>query len=191
MSKFEAVRNNTGGFKVTTTNPEPPWTKDDGKRISNYFYNGPKITLNSGIEISLQSLKQVLTYACVLEGIPWGPYYKGYVSDQVRWFKEERKRLGIENPACVVIEPEVLSLPVTEEVATSMQAFYGVESVSIAPVACRGLFECSRPVREEDKDGSELTIIWFQTEFMSPMPDYVVTRIREIDWEVVADNFLL
>jgi hypothetical protein len=191
MSKFEAVPNNAGGFKVTITNPEPPWTKEDGKRVGEYFYKGPQIIINSGITINLQNLEQNLTYAAVLQGIPWGPYYKGFVDSQVRWFKEERKRNGIENSAYVVIEPEVLSLPVSKEVCASMQSFYDVESVSIAPVACRGRFEYHKPVREEKQDGSELTIIWFQNEFMAPMPDYVIARIKQIDWEAVADNFLL
>ena len=56
MSKFEAVPNKAGGFNVTITNPEPPWTKDDGKKMNDYFFSGPQITLNSGIVISLKNL---------------------------------------------------------------------------------------------------------------------------------------
>lgn len=68
MSKFEAVFNKGGGCKVTISNPEPPWTKDDGKKVSDYFFKGPQITLNSGIVINLKNLIQRLTYATVLEG---------------------------------------------------------------------------------------------------------------------------
>jgi len=192
MSRYEAVRNEAGGFKVTITNPEPPWTKDDGKRISDYFFKGPQITLNSGIVINLQNLKQHLTYATVLEGIPWGPYFNGYVENQVRWFKEERKKYGEDNPAFVVIEPEVLDLPVSAGVLQSMHKFYKKEPVSIAPVACRGRFENPNAVRGGDKfEFSVLTIFWFQQEFLSPIPEYVIERIKGIDWEAVAENWEL
>lgn len=192
MSKFEAVPNDAGGFNVTITNPEPPWTKDDGKKVSEYFFKGPQITLNSGIVISLQSLKQHLTYSSVLEGIPWGPHHRGHVDDQVRWFREERKKYGEDNPAFIVIEPEVLNLPVSEGVLQSMKMFYGRESVSIAPVACRGRFENPNAVRGGDTfEFSILTIFWFQQEFMSPIPEYVEEKIKAIDWEAAAENWEL
>ena len=192
MSKFEASFEAGGGCKVTITHPDPPWTQEYGKIVSDYFFKGPKIMLNNGIEISLQGVKQSLTYGSLLEGIPWGPHHQGYVNSQIRWFKEECNRYGNDNPRFVLIEPEVLSLPVSEEICASMQSFYGIEPISIGPVACRGRFECNKAVRGADVfGGSELTIIWFQTEFMAPMPEYVVNRIREIDWEAEADNFEL
>ena len=189
MSKYTASYSE-GGCKVTITHPEPPWTSEDGKKVSSYFYKGPRITLKSGIEINLQSLRQHLTYSSVLQGIPWGPYYSGHVDDQVRWYKEERKKFGEGNPAVIVIEPELLDIPVSEGALASMRAFYGIEPVSIAPVVCRGRFENPNSVRGGGHfELSVLTIIWFQQKFMSPMPEYVVERIKEIDWEATAENW--
>lgn len=190
MSTLESSDKTREGCKLITTCPEPPWTREDGRKVSDYFFKGPQITLNSGIEINLMSLKQHLAYSSMIEGIPWGPKYEWLIKQEVRWFSEESKKYGEENPAFIVIKPVLINLPFPDSVLNSIHAFYKREPVSIGRVACRGYFEHPKMVREEDKLGSSgITVIWFQEEFMSPMPEYVIEKIKEIDWEALAENF--
>jgi hypothetical protein len=78
--------------------------------ISDFLYSGPKITLATGREISLQRLEQSLTYASCLEGIPYGPNYVSFVNMHLRWAEE---RYPDEN--IIVLEPRMKPLPISEE----------------------------------------------------------------------------
>lgn len=189
MSHYE-VNFQNGESRVTITRPDPPWTQEDAKKISDYFYKGPVITLDSGIEISLQSLKQHLGYSSLLEGIPWGEKVEWVIKQEIRWFKESCKQDDGSEPAFAVIEPQLMDLPFSQEKLESLHRFYKRKPVSIGPVACRGYFKHDNMVRVEDGCGySGLTIIWFQEGFQSPMPEYVVEQIKKIDWESAAENF--
>ena len=186
MSHFTATPTDQG-FKVVITNPAPPWTQEDSKALSDYFYAGPKIVLNQGTEIILRSVRQYLGYSSILEGIPWGPQYEWLINQTTRWFKERHKG---KVPAFCVIPPILQPLPFAPEKLAALREFYGREPVSIGPVVCEGNFESNSLARNGDgSDGSELTVIWFQDSFLTGMPDHVIEQIKALDWAALAENF--
>jgi len=180
------------GVRVIVTDPAPPWTTEDSRKLSSYFYHGPAITLYSGIVITLQSLRQHLAYSMILEGAPWGGRNDWVIDQTVYALKKSCSGDGDTPPAVVVIYPELLPLPFPDEKLQAIKTFSRREPVSVGPVACRGYFKHSNPVRGESNfDHSSLMIIWFQQEFHSPIPENVVEQIKRIDWDKEAENGLV
>lgn len=58
-------------------------------------------------------------------------------------------------------------------------------------VTCVGVLRCSFPARDPDKDGSMLTVVWFQDEYALPIDESVLSQLQTIDWEEVATDFEL
>jgi len=60
---------------------------------------------------------------------------------------------------------------------------------TIPEVTCTGRFR-SEPIGERDPACySELTIIWFQSEFVMPIERSVLEEIARLDWDALASNF--
>lgn len=165
--------------------------------LSDYFYKGPTITLNSGREINMQRIDQSLTYAHILEGTPYGPNFSGTVNLHLDWAKQKYP-----NRKIIVIEPRLRPLGIPEDELQKLRkppqvdesdAFSRIAEnrpapVSIGSVCCRALFE-SEALSEDTWGGSELFVIWFQDGFAMPIDPVVVEQIQNIDWDNTAQDF--
>jgi hypothetical protein len=58
-------------------------------------------------------------------------------------------------------------------------------------VRCIGSFNYPLPVRDQDKDISLLTVVWFQNEYALPIRDPALTQILNLDWESLATDIEL
>lgn len=164
--------------------------------LSEYFYTGPRITLNSGRVINMQRVDQGLAYAYVLEGIPYGPDYQRTVNLHLTWAKDRYPDRRI-----VVLEPRLRplgiaevelqrlrTLSLSEEADGSRRAGISYPApVSIGSVCCRALFE-SKPINGDVYMLSELMVLWFQDGFAMPIDPLVVEQIKALDWETVAQD---
>lgn len=180
--------------------------------LSEYFYKGPSITLNSGRDINIQRIDQYLTYAHILEGIPYGQQYNGLVDLHLRWAKQKYP-----NRKIIVLPPRLRELPLPEEDLSRLKSYRNVkdepldddldadeldrrsldnvinasyrnrEIVSIGSVCCRVLFE-SAPIDVSNGMMSELFVIWFQDGFCMPIDPQVEMQIMAIDWENNASD---
>ena len=55
-------------------------------------------------------------------------------------------------------------------------------------VRCIGVFSSIRPARDESKDESYLTFVWFQNKFAMPVAQKILDQIKSIQWnELAAD----
>jgi hypothetical protein len=178
--------------------------------LSDYFYKGPVIQLNCGREISLQGIEQWLTYAHILEGFPWNPYFKGTVRLHLDWAKERHP-----NRKIIVLEPRLRPLGIPEGDLERMKLAWkhaeelksrsrqGIkltfdevcqsdypEPVCIGNVCCTALFD-STPIDDVNFMGSELFVIWFQDGFAMPIDPLVVEQMKVIDWENEAVDYNL
>ncbi len=173
--------------------------------MSDYFYKGPSFTLAGGREITIQSLYQTLTYAHVLEGIPYGASLIGPVQLHLKWAQEkypERKIIVLEPRLrpLAIDPPELDKLQERWKKAEELKAFAAnggtltlrehmdtawTEPVCIGSVCCRALFESS-PVDRDKGMLSELFVIWFQDGFAMPIAPDVTEQIRAIDWDTEA-----
>ena len=164
--------------------------------LSEYFYSGPAITLNSGREINMQRIDQGLAYAHILEGIPYGPNYQGTVNLHLKWAKDRYPDRRI-----VVLEPRLRPLGIPEAELQNLHTLSQSEQsdtsgrfrisypepVSIGSVCCRALFE-SKPINRDVYLLSELMVLWFQDGFAMPIDPLVVEQIKALDWETVAQD---
>lgn len=178
--------------------------------LSDYFYKGPVIQLNGGREVSLQGIHQWLTYAHILEGIPWGPRFKGTVSHHLDWAK-----LRHPDRKVIVLEPRLRPLGIPEgdlerrklawkhAEELKSRAQQGIEltfdefcdseypePVCIGNVCCTALFE-STAIDKVNFMGSELFVLWFQDGFAMPIDPLVVEQMKVIDWENEAVDYNL
>lgn len=164
--------------------------------LSEYFYTGPTITLNSGRVINMQRIDQGLAYSYVLEGIPYGPDYQRTVNLHHTWAKDRYP-----NRRIVVLEPRLRPLGVpadelqklhtlSQSEASDVSRRAGInypEPVSIGSVCCRALLE-SKPIDGDAYMLSELMVLWFQDGFAMPIDPLVVEQIQALDWDAVAQD---
>ncbi len=140
------------------------------------------IKLESGWEVSLESLRQEKTYANVLEGIPRTKYNNDIIE---RWRSEAVKH---ERQRVVLIEP--VRTPVSSHFnQPGIEAMFGPPEC-LPKIVCLGLFQ-SGPVRNEREDFSLLNILWFQDRFALPIDHGVVAQIQKLDWEKLAYNWTI
>jgi len=135
------------------------------------------IALSTGRELGLQALTQQLTYEGLLEGLP-----------TTRINKSQMDRLVAEQRAKV--NPVYLVAPIETPIDLGPGRSYPFGSPATLPeVTCIGRFR-SEPFGERDPGCySELTIIWFQSEFAMPIEPSVLEEIASLDWDALASNF--
>lgn len=175
--------------------------------LSDYIYKGPEIELVTGRTINLQCLNQSLTYAHVLEGIPYGPDFADTVSLHYKWAQD-----SYPNRKIIVLEPRLRPLTIIEchlekltqnwerakQIASKSNngdAFTREdfrysgwpEPVCIGSVCCQALFE-STPIDKEAGMLSELFVVWFQDGFAMPVDPYVIEQLKSIDWDNQAED---
>jgi hypothetical protein len=66
---------------------------------------------------------------------------------------------------------------------------YG-QPVLIPHIACLARFGSADPARDPNQDYSALVLVWFQDEFALPIDPGVVERIRAVDWNAHATDYL-
>jgi hypothetical protein len=139
-----------------------------------------RIVLSAGRELRLQELSQRLTYEGLLEGLPTTEANRAQLD---RLVAEQRAKKRSMNPVYLVA-------PVETPIDLGPGTTYPFGSPATLPeVICIGRLQ-SEPIGERDPSlYSELTIIWFQSEFAMPIEPSVLEQIGKLDWDALASNF--
>lgn len=135
--------------------------------LGDFFYKGPSITLKSGQAITLQDISQTLTYANILEGIPYEVSAEEMADLHLKWAQDRFKSCKV-----MLLAPRLRPVP-------------GVEAMHIGNVCCTAIFE-SDAINEETFMISQLVIVWFQDGFAWPIDPSVVQQIKALDWNNLA-----
>lgn len=143
--------------------------------LSNFFYRGPALTLNSGRTITMHTLDQRLTYAHILEGIPYGSNYTSIVALHVEWAKQRYKTCNV-----IAVQPTLRPVPLQENGVPG-------DPVHIGNVCCTSYFE-STPLVDDPWMISKLVIVWFQDGLTMPIELQAVQGIKAIDWDSNATD---
>jgi uncharacterized protein (TIGR02996 family) len=138
----------------------------------------PRVTLRTGRELRLLNLRQHGVYAGLLEGLPTHEMNQRHIAHLVN---EEQTRGG---QAPYLIEPPERPI----EYKRDGPYPFGTPA-RIPGIACIGWFDSLRPARDANRDGSGLSIIWFQDDYAFPIDPGVYERIRAIDWDKHAHDF--
>ncbi|WP_026415997.1 hypothetical protein [Actinomadura oligospora] len=141
------------------------------------------ITLNSGRRVTLGSLEISSTYGGLLAGYPCAR-----LND--RKLARLAKRPESDHPTCPV---HLITPPrrYPEGKSGGRRPFGPVEE--LPALYCRGVFtsHCVTPNPDGAFDGSWLTVIWFQDDLATPVPDFAATAIADLAWDELAEDYEL
>lgn len=142
-----------------------------------------KLTLNTGREIMLTALRQGQTYAGLIEGLP-----NSEMNDRrIRASLADAQSWCLEGATPLLIAPTRRDfLRVPGDMASSGSGRRIPEWLPMVSSIAR--FQ-SAPARDEQMDGSTLTVVWFQAEFGPPVEPEIVSAIASLDWEAHASDF--
>ena len=137
-----------------------------------------EIKLNSGRIIYLCSLDQYRTYGGLIEGLPTKEINEEII---MRAVAEAKKHYDIEpyliQPTQQLYKPERYEDRRGDDIP-----------MTIPNIICVGVFESKKPARDFAHDISMITIVWFQNAFAFPIDEIVMSRIKMINWEVIAQD---
>ena len=137
-----------------------------------------KIVLDSGREIFLDSICQSHTYGGLLCGYP----------DKDM---NERIMKYVMETALEKMNPEVTYLvppPLIEVEMDDVKEYYK-DAIHIPYITCYAQFESSVIDKDDDSNGSWLTIVWYQDDFALPIDESVLEHIKTINWDDVAEGY--
>jgi hypothetical protein len=139
------------------------------------------ITLTSGRDIALTGLEVFSTYGHFLEGYP-----NVRINDRLLARLSQRKQSAYWTPPVHVIDPPRRRL---DSVDDGRRRPFG-PAEALPPIYCRAAFR-SHPVDEELDQvlyRSYLTVYWFQEDIVEPVPAFVATAVRHLDWRDLAED---
>jgi len=137
-----------------------------------YVTKASTITLGTGRELRLCDLTQKLTNEGLLEGVPTTSMNKRHMDALVA--EQQAKGHAV-----------YLVAPVETPIDLGGGATIGHGSpASLPSVSCVGRFR-SDPIGGA-LDYSELTIVWFQSDFALPIGPSVLEQITRLDWDALA-----
>jgi hypothetical protein len=139
--------------------------------------NKGDLQLSDGRHVFLVALDQSRTYEGVLEGIPTKERNRATIERAVQ--RAEQMWPG----KCLLIEP--IEIPIT------MEKEYPFGTPARIPIVqCIGRFRSFKPAHRTDLAWSELTVLWFQSEYAFPIDETVIAHLESIDWETHAEDYM-
>ncbi len=150
-------------------------------------YTDGSLTLFSGRSITIDELIQFRTYGGLMEGTP-----DEEANDLcIEWALDRARKSSVENGEPFLIAPD---RRVYDKIPGDMDAIIefkkqrpkGFQRLPefMPDVTSIGIFRSVRPARDSDKDGSSLTVVWYQSGF--GFDHATVERLRALDWENLA-----
>lgn len=127
-------------------------------------------------KIQLSRLEQSYTYDGLLEGRPTGILNNRIIEEAM---EKARSYFG---PRVHLIEPLRVK-PVLK------RPYRFGEPENIPAIRCIAEFTSGNPVKDEDADGSHLTLVWFQRHLAMPIDEGVRKKIESLNWDKLAGDF--
>lgn len=143
------------------------------------------ITLHSGRSIILEELHQRLTYAGLIEGLPYTSLNDRYVEGAL----ETARTKCINESQPLLITPDRRNYLREPGDMEPFRSYSGGRPEWLPLVRCIGGFKSIFPARNTNMDGSYLVLVWFQHEFAPPINNAALEKIQSINWESSAVDF--
>jgi hypothetical protein len=139
--------------------------------------DGYKIQLDDGRDLFLVALNQSRTYEGVLEGLPTKEKNSVIIKTAAKTAQE------LWRGAPYLITPTETAIMLDHDYPFGTPA-------SIPAVVCIARFRSLSAISADNgNDHSELTIVWFQSNFAPPIAESALTHIRLIDWNAYAADY--
>jgi hypothetical protein len=138
------------------------------------------LRLQSGRKIHLDEIVQWKTYAGLLIGYPSKKTNDLIIADAPG---QVREKIDLSVPIHLFQpEREELDFP------TSKMIRPGRKFEQIPSIACAAAFESFEPARDKDSYSSCLIFLWFQDYWALPIAPHILTQIRKINWNDLAED---
>ncbi|HEV7404591.1 MAG TPA: hypothetical protein VGO11_16745 [Chthoniobacteraceae bacterium] len=135
------------------------------------------IRLGSGRDIFLVALNQSRTYEGLLEGLPTKEKNRGIVERTIQCAEE------LWGGAAYLITPPETPITLDHDYPFGTPA-------SIPGIVCCARFRSRTSVRPDDGDDySELTFVWFQSDYALPIDESTLTQMGSLDWNAHATDY--
>jgi len=135
------------------------------------------IQLDDGRDLFLVALNQSRTYEGLLEGLPTKEKNSAIIKRTAKTAQE------LWRGAPFLITPAETAITLDHDYPFGTPA-------SIPAVVCIARFRSLSPISADNgNDHSELTIVWFQSDFALPIAESALTHIRLIDWNSHAADY--
>mgnify|MGYP001436869681 CR=1 FL=1 len=134
------------------------------------------LVVGEGIEVNIKSIKQRLTYDGLLEGLPT----KKLNETILIGIKEDAKKF------CQLDEVYLIE-PLQKQIKYDGEYPFG-DPYELPNVICIVEVSYYTTFRDESKDYSGLGIIWFQENFLFPIEDAILQKIKEIPFTKICQE---
>jgi hypothetical protein len=134
--------------------------------------------LRSGRTVRVDSLKQWAVYAGLLEGLPT----RARNTDEIARLVADLTREDSHPP--FLVQPAQRSIP-------HEGGYPFGEPAALPAIGCIARLHSSSPARDSSKDGSALTILWFQDDYGFPPEPAVEEAILTVGWDALAADYEL
>ncbi len=151
-----------------------------------------RLQLESGRKLRLSQLEQSETYTGMMEGVPdkkandWG------IDVDLRRAAHREYTLGEPH----LIPPrrrDYQHEPGDMEQERARRAHYPTEWKRdpewIPLVCCIGCFHSFPPVHDQEKQGSCLTVVWYQDDYALPIDPEILRSLKQLDWDRLATDY--
>ncbi len=140
-----------------------------------------KITLNSGRIIALEEIHQHLTYLGLLEGLPNSRMNNEILKELPKI--ANKKIWGNTSP--YIIKPKGDNIKLKKE----RIEYYKSKGSDFVPmsfpkICCLGHFSSNSIT--DDYMFSNLTIAWFQDDWIMPIDELILNQIKQLNWDNLA-----
>ena len=140
-----------------------------------------KISLSSGRVIALEEIHQHLTYAGLLEGLPTRKINKDIISEIKNTTQD--KIWANTTPYIISCKQTRIQLP-DDRAAYYKSRGPEYEPLALPKIICIGHFMSDAIT--DDFMFSNLTIAWFQADWMMPVDNKILEQIKSMDWNKYA-----
>ena len=136
-----------------------------------------ELTVENNKSVSIKGIYQWPTYGGLLEGLPVERINSNIIQN-ARY--TAKRHTG--NQTLFMIEP--ISTPIPYE------GIYPFGTPTALPnIICVADLSVAQPARDMNKQGSALTVMWFQNDYAFPIDNDILEKIKEIPWSQLADDF--
>jgi len=136
-----------------------------------------KIKLNSGREIAVSEIRQSLTYAGLLEGLPTTEMNHNKIQSLI--FDKQNNKFG---------KPFLIS-PTETPISLDGRPYPFGSPAQLPSVTCVADCKSRQTNRNPVLDYSMLTIIWFQDDYAFPIEPDILVQIQNMTWDEYATDF--
>ncbi|MBC5836238.1 hypothetical protein G6N05_15175 [Flavobacterium sp. F372] len=133
-----------------------------------------EIITDENLTVSIEEFFQYFTYGGLLEGQP-----SNHVNKMILTHIENRARKILELENIIILNPE----------PKNSESFGWDSDCELPRITCIALIKSIEVFKDLKKDFSCLGIIWFQKDFMFPIEDDILEKIKKIPFRKLCSEF--